>query len=81
MITLPQHPVKTSPRPSKAILKFPCRGVRPACRSRYRQHPVRLPKRSGRSKDRYEGSVRITPNCELTNACLSHLWRGKGVAQ
>ncbi len=81
MITLPQHPVKTSPRRPKAILRLPCRGMTPACRSRYRQHYVRPLKRSGRLKDRYEGSVRVTPNCELTNGRLSHLWRDKEVAQ
>ena len=81
MTTVLQHAVKTSPQPSKAILKFPCRDVRPACRSRYRQRHVGPLKRSGRSKDRYEGSARVTPNCELTNGRLSHLWRDKGVAQ
>lgn len=81
MITLPQHPVKTSPRRPKAILRLPCRGMTPACRSRYRQHHVRPLKRLGRSKDRCDGSVGVIPKCELSNARLSHLWRDKGVAQ
>ncbi len=81
MITLPQHPVKTSPQPSKAILKLPSRGMTPVCRSQHRQHHVRPLKRRDRLKDRYDGSAGIIPKCELPNARLSHLWRDKGVAQ
>lgn len=81
MTTVPQHAVKTSPQPSKAILKLPSHGTRLACRSRHRRRHAQRPKRSGRPEDRCDGSVGVIPKCELPNAHLCRHWGDKGVAQ